>query len=66
MQGVTMQKAIVNLVMSSVIIFSAFAIGCAVNTACNSKIKTDALFACRVFYVAGLIIGLKSLLIMFN
>ena len=66
LQGVTMQNAIVNLIMASVLIFSAFAIGCAVKTACNSKIKTDALFACRVFYIAGLIIGIKSLLIMFN
>lgn len=61
-----MESAIVNLVMASVIIFSAFAIGYAVNTASNSKIKTDALFACRVFYVSGLIIGLKSLIILFN
>ena len=61
-----MQKAVINLIMASVIIFSAFAIGCAVKTACNSKIKTDALFACRVFYVSGLIIGLKSLMILFN
>ena len=61
-----MENAIVNLIMASVIIFSAFAIGCAVNTASYSKIKTDALFACRVFYIAGLIIGLKSLIILFN
>ena len=61
-----MQNAIINLIMASVIIFCAFAIGCAVNTACNSKIKTDALFGCRLFYVAGLIIGLKSLIILFN
>ena len=61
-----MQNAIINLILASVIIFSAFAIGCAVKSACNSKVKNDALFACRVFYIAGLIIGIKSLLIMFN
>ena len=61
-----MQKAVINLIMASVIIFSAFAIGCAVKKAVASDIKTSALLACRVFYVAGLIIGLKSLMILFN
>lgn len=61
-----MKNAVINLVMASVIIFSAFAIGCAVNKAVASDIKTSTLLACRVFYVAGLIIGLKSLVILFN
>jgi hypothetical protein len=61
-----MQNAIINLIMASAIIFSAFAIGCAVKKAVASDIKTSALLACRVFYVSGLIIGLKSLMILFN
>ena len=61
-----MQKAVINLIMASVIIFNAFAIGCAVKKAVASDIKTSALLACRVFYIAGLIIGLKSLIILFN
>lgn len=61
-----MKNAIVNLIMASVIIFSAFAIGNEVKKAVKSDVKTSALLACRVFYVAGLIIGLKSLVILFN
>lgn len=61
-----MQNAIINLILASVSIFSAFIIGNEVKKAASSDFTASALLACRVFYVSGLIIGLKSLIILFN
>ena len=46
--------------MASVVIFSSFAIGCAVKKAVASDIKTSALLACRLLYAGGLVIGLQA------
>ena len=59
-----MNKAIVNLIMASVVIFSAFAIGNEVKKAVKSDIKTSALLACRLLYVGGLVIGLQALTVL--
>lgn len=59
-----MQKAVINLIMASVVIFSAFAIGCAVKKAVASDIKTSALLACRLLYAGGLVIGLQALTVL--
>ena len=59
-----MNKAIVNLIMASVVIFSAFAIGNEVKKAAKSDVKTSALLACRLLYAGGLVIGLQALTVL--
>ena len=59
-----MQKAVINLIMASVIIFSAFAIGNEVKKAVKSDVKTSALLACRLLYAGGLVIGLQALTVL--
>ena len=59
-----MENAIVNLILASAIIFSAFAIGCAIKKAVTSDIKTSALLACRLLYAGGLVIGLQALTVL--
>ena len=59
-----MNKAIVNLIMASVIIFCAFAIGNEVKKAVKSDVKTSALLACRLLYAGGLVIGLQALTVL--
>lgn len=59
-----MNKAIVNLIIASVVIFSAFAIGNEVKKAVASDVKTSALLACRLLYAGGLVIGLQALTVL--
>lgn len=61
-----MQKAIVNLIMASIAIVSAFCVGSSVKIASDSEVKTGALFACRLFYIGGLVLGCQGLLVLFR
>lgn len=61
-----MQNAIINLILASVSIFSAFIIGNEVKKAASSDFTASALLACRAIYFGGLILGAMGIIKIFG